>query len=77
MTDHPALFSSPEKEVKAAVQAEKIESENWEVINVPIGSLVPYPGHPFQVRDDDEMTALSMRILMSFVTIIRAPDLSL
>ena len=27
-------------------------------VNIPVGKLRPFAGHPFQVKDDDEMNAL-------------------
>lgn len=40
-------------------QSERDEGEAERVTEVPIGLIDPFPHHPFQVRDDDEMAAMA------------------
>lgn len=40
-------------------QSERDEGEAERVTEVPIGLIDPFPHHPFQVRDDDEMVAMA------------------
>ncbi|MCL2807414.1 MAG: ParB N-terminal domain-containing protein [Coriobacteriia bacterium] len=62
MSNNPTLLCPPEEEVKGAKQMVKTEFGDIEVVSVPIESLVSYLGHPFHVRDDEEMTALVVSV---------------
>lgn len=44
------------------VQSERDDAEAERVVEVRLADLDPFPGHPYQVRDDEEMAALSESI---------------
>ena len=41
-------------------------------VNIPISKLHPFEGHPYKVKDDDEMNALIESIQKAIMQIIEA-----
>ena len=59
-----------------STEESRADAEREKVVEIPLGALHPFKGHPFKVKDDDAMmeTADSIRQYGVLVPAIARPD---